>query len=77
MPSVTVYKDVEVEIEVDIEDFEDYQLQEELERRGLTDMGDPAEVKELLEKIWELRRLEQPYDHLVDLLLYETIGKIL
>lgn len=73
MPSVTVYKDVEVEIDVDLEDFEADDLQDELERRGIAVSTDTTE---LLEKIWQLRRLEQPYDHLMDELIYNTIGKI-
>lgn len=76
MPSVTIYKDVEVEIEIDLEDFEDDELQDELKRRGLSEIADPVDVRDLIEKIWQLRRLKQPYDYLLDELIYDTIGKI-
>lgn len=68
----TVYKDVEVEVEVDLDDFSDRELLEELEVRGLHRVYADA----LLERIYYAKTSGQPYDKLVDQLLYETIGRI-
>lgn len=74
MPTVTVYKDVEVEVDVDLEEFEDEELLDELASRG---MAISSESTSIIEQIWQLRRTNQPYDHLMDDLIYDTIGKII
>jgi hypothetical protein len=69
----TVY--TEVEVEVDISEFDTEDLIEELEDRGeWTDSG--SDSKELIEKIWMLRRNGQDYQRQLDDLIYNVIGQI-
>ena len=73
----TVY--TEVEVEVDLSDFETDDLIEELEERGQS-MGNgagPYDSKELVEKIWMLRRNGQDYNYLLDQLIYNVTGRII
>ena len=69
------YKTVEVEVEVDMCDFDTEDLIEELERRGsgTVDYGDG---RELLEKIFLLRRVGQDYQRELDELIYSGLGRI-
>ena len=71
---ITIHKDVEVEVDVDMEDFDDDDLLEELERRGIS-VG--TKSLELINEIYELRRTNKPYDVILDLLILESIGKII
>jgi hypothetical protein len=73
--SVTVYKEVEVDVELD--DFDDYDLIDELERRGRGfDVAGPAPT-ELVRRIYEKRRLgNNNYQQELDELIYVTLGKI-
>lgn len=74
MTTVIIHKDVEVEMEVDLNDFEDHELIDELEEREIL----PNQYyKAQIEKIWELRRTGQPFDHILDELIYDTIGKVI
>lgn len=73
----TVYK--EVEVEVDLDDFDDDELIEEVERRGLDFnskyiSGD--EMRELLTKVWDNRRQGKDYQQELDQLIWYGIGKI-
>ena len=63
-----------VDIEVDLEDFDDEELIEELERRGKYNptMGDSDE---LIDKIFHARRQGKPYEHLLDQYLYMMTGR--
>ena len=69
----TVY--TEVEVDVDLADFDTDDLVEELESRGAgtTDYGDG---RELLTAIWLKRRMGQDYQTELDQLIYNGIGKI-
>lgn len=68
----TIYK--EVEVEVDISDFDTGDLVEELESRG---ESDNAKIpKDILFKIWQNRREGKPYDAELDQLIYDVLGKI-
>ena len=70
--SYTIYK--EVEVEVDLDDFETGDLVEELESRaGLHAGGN----KELLQSIYEKRRLGQSYQAELDQLIWLELGRIL
>jgi hypothetical protein len=73
MPSISLYKDVEVLVDVDLDEFDDDDLLDEIASRGL---GVSAESKDIITQIWQLRRTNQPYDHLMDDLIYDTIGKL-
>ena len=65
----------EVEVEVDLDDFDTEDLIEELERRGAagSEFGDGVE---LLETIYQKRRLGQDYQQELDKLIWIGLGKI-
>ena len=67
-----VYK--EVEVEVDLDDFDDYELIDELERRGsgVSDYGNGTDV---LRTIYEKRRLGQDYQQELDQLIWLGLGR--
>jgi hypothetical protein len=64
----------EVEVDVDLCDFETDDLLEELESRGagVTDYGDG---KDILRSIYEKRRLGQDYQTELDRLIWLGLGK--
>ena len=70
----TMYK--EVEVDVDLSDFETDDLIEELESRraGATDYGDG---KDVLESIYQKRRLGQDYQIELEALIYLGLGRII
>ena len=72
-----VYK--EVEVDIDLSDFETDDLIEELEERGelssRTGPG-PYDSKELVEQIWMLRRNGKDYQRQLDDLIYNVTGRI-
>jgi len=74
----TIYTDVEVD--VDMSEFETDELIEELETRGVgynTKGVDADEMRLLLEAIWHKRRLGNPdYQTELDRLIYGVLGKI-
>jgi len=70
----TVY--TEVEVDVSLEDFDDYDLIDELERRGKgLEIADSSGT-ELVEFIYQKRRLGQDYQSLLDELIYVVLGKV-
>jgi hypothetical protein len=70
----TIYK--EVEIDVDLSDFETDDLIEELESRGSAVM-DYGDGKEVLQSIYEKRRLGKDYQTELDQLIWLGLGKVL
>ena len=68
-----VYKEVEVEVELD--DFDTDELVEELERRG-TGTVEYGNGTEVLQAIYEKRRLGQSYQQELDQLIWLGLGKI-
>jgi len=70
----TIY--TEVEVDVDLSDFDTDDLIEELESRGsaTSDFGDG---KELLEAIYEKRRLGKDYQTEIDQLIWMGLGKVI
>ena len=70
----TIY--TEVEVDVDLSDFDTDDLIEELESRGAgaTDHGDG---KEVLRAIYEKRRLGQDYQQELDQLIWLGLGRVL
>jgi len=72
-----VYKTVytEVEVDVDIEDFETDDLIEELENRDVFGFGN--DDKDILNQIYRKRRLGIDYQKDLDELIYNVLGKIL
>jgi hypothetical protein len=69
----TIY--TEVEVDVDLSDFDTDDLIEELESRGsgVTDYGDG---KDLLRLIYENRRLGKDYQTELDQLIWLGLGKV-
>jgi hypothetical protein len=71
----TVYK--EVEVDVDLHDFDTDDLIEELEERGeLPSSTGPYDSNELVQQIWQLRRNGKDYQRLLDDLIYAVTGRI-
>ena len=62
----------EVEVEFDLADLDDEKLIEELQSRKII----VSDTNETLNQIWLCRKLSVPYEHLVDKLIYDTLGKI-
>ena len=73
-----VYKSVytEVEVDVDLEEFDTDDLLEELEERGALPVEGSYDAKELVEQMYYLRRQGQAYEHLLDPLIYSVLGRI-
>ena len=70
----TIY--TEVEVDVDLEDFDTDDLIEELENRG-TGVMDYGNGKEVLESIYQKRRLGLDYQSELDQLIWLGLGKVL
>jgi hypothetical protein len=70
----TMYK--EVEVDVDLSDFETDDLIEELEGRG-AGTGEYGDGKELLQVIYEKRRVGKDYQTELEALIYLGLGKII
>jgi hypothetical protein len=65
-----------IEVDVDLSEFSDEELMEELEDRGLYE-SKGINVSELVDKIYQLRRLGKNFDKELDLLLYDMTGHTL
>ena len=75
MPYKTVYK--EIDVEVDLSDFDTEDLIEELEERGELPLSTgPYDSKELVQKIWMARRQGKDYQALLDDLIYVVTGRV-
>jgi hypothetical protein len=72
MPTVETY----VEVEVELDEFSDDDLKEELERRGLGAEVPESTATELIESIYLKRRVSKDYQTELEQLIYQTIGKI-
>lgn len=70
----TVYK--EVEVDVDLDDFDDDDLIDEMERRGLGAEVHDSTATEIIEQIYLKRRLGKDYERDLDQLIYQVTGKI-
>jgi len=75
MPYKTVYK--EIDVEVDLSDFDTEDLIDELEKRGELPLSTgPYDSKELVQKIWMARRQGKDYQALLDDLIYVVTGRV-
>ena len=71
----TVY--TEVEVEVDISEFDTEDLIDELEDRGSLPVDGSDSAKELITAIWLKRRLgNHNYQTELDSLIYNVLGKV-
>lgn len=71
----TIY--TEVEVDVTLDDFDDDDLIDELERRGKGFEVAGETPTALVESIWLKRRLGQDYQKELDELIYVTTGRVL
>ena len=73
-----VYKSVytEVEVEVDLEEFDTDDLLDELENRGALPPEADINAKELVEQMYYLHRQGQDCTHMLDRLFYSVLGRI-
>jgi hypothetical protein len=70
----TIY--TEVEVDVDLSDFDTDDLIEELESRGSGVLG-YGDGKDVLQSIYEKRRLGQDYQTELEALIYLGLGRII
>lgn len=70
----TVY--TEVEVDVDLDDFDDDDLIDELVRRGKGFEVESKTPTELVEQIYQKRRMGKDYQQELDNLIYVTLGRI-
>ena len=71
----TIY--TEVEVDVDMSDFDTDDLIEELESRGARVEPEFGDGKELLMSIYEKRRLGKDYQTELDRLIYAGLGRVI
>ena len=71
----TIY--TEVEVDVDLSEFDTEDLIEELESRGAGVEPEFGDGKEILQTIYEKRRLKQDYQTELDQLIWLGLGKVL
>ena len=69
----TIYKEVEVDVELD--DFDTDDLIDELERRGCGTVNH-GDGREVLQTIYEKRRLGKDYQTELDQLIWMGLGKV-
>lgn len=65
-----------VDIDVDMDDFEDDDIVEEMDRRGLGTGVMPGDNQDLLKAIFQKRRTGQSFDRELDQLIYNSLGRI-
>ena len=70
-----------VEVEVDLDDFDDDDLIEILEGKGyevnkISEYNNPNDVILTINELYYLRRTGQDYQQVLDQLIYKSIGKI-
>ena len=70
----TVYK--EVEVDIDLHDFDTNDLIEELESRG-AGSGEFGDGKDILQVIYEKRRLGQDYQSELEQLIWLGLGRVI
>ena len=73
----TVY--TEVEVDVDLSEFDTDDLIEELESRGLdynTNGVDGDDMRAVLEQVWNKRRQGQDYQRELDNLIWGVLGRV-
>ena len=73
MVSRTVYH--EVEVDIDLEDFDTDDLIAELESRGHT-IEDEIDIKDVLTALYEKRRAGRDYQTELDELIYQGLGRL-
>jgi hypothetical protein len=70
---------VSVDVDIELDEFDDDELIRELDRRGLdynTTGVDANEARVMLETVYQLRRTGQNHDAALDQLIYYVLGRI-
>lgn len=70
----TIY--TEVEVEVDLDEFDDDDIIEEMERRNLSVIASPDEARRLLEDIYYKRVMNKDFTAELDRYFYLTLGRL-
>lgn len=70
----TIY--TEVEVEVDLDEFDDDELIDELKRRNINSYSDPKEAERLLSEIYYKRVMDKDFTSDLDRYFYLTLGRI-
>ena len=66
-----------VEVEVNLDQFADDELVDEIQNRGYSVNGDEYDkILSIIETIWQKRRTNQDFSADLDNLIYESIGKL-
>ena len=71
MVTRTIYK--EIEVDVDVDDFTNAELLEELNSRGIVNFDS---VTNMIDEIYQKQRLGLNYDKELSDLIYKTLGRI-
>ncbi len=71
----TVY--TEVEVDVSLDDFSDEDLIDEMDARGLGAEVTDSTATEIIQAIYQKRRLGKDYERELDQLIYQVTGKII
>jgi hypothetical protein len=66
-----------ISVDIDLSDFDTEDLIEELDSRNKESLSFGNSKLSLLEAIWLKRRNGQPYDDILDKLIYTELGKVL
>ena len=73
-----MYRTVNVDIDVDLSEFDTDDLVEELEERGHCMGFGPTDIQQIVEKIWQKRRLGcVDYQADLDQLIYHVLGRVI
>ena len=65
-----------VEVDVDLDEFDDDELLEEIERRNLSVNASPDEARRLLEDIYYKRVMNKDFTAELDRYFYLTLGRL-
>ena len=71
----TIYK--EVEVDVDLSDFDDQDLIDELDKRGLGAEINSSTAFELIQEIYQKRRLGKDFESELGQLIYQVTGRVI
>ena len=66
-----------VTVDVELDEFDDDDLIEEMERRGLGAEVNDSTASELIEVIYEKRRLCKDFERELDQLIYQVTGRVI
>lgn len=71
----TVY--TEVEVDVSLDDFSDEDLLDEMDARGLGAEVHDSTATEIIQEIYQKRRLGKDYQRELDQLIYQVVGRVI